>query len=269
MQIGRQCIRDFIGYDVTTITESAKWLSGLEPSESDGEEGYGGFSGKTRDIQLATYLAHVHACIRKCGFVSSKDSEIRGTQRTSSMAIQNMFPLPRARHLSIPLIAQDHEIAEQAVAWVRGINRPRDDYEYKLTVVAAENFITHRELGLAASMVPGLFRHQEQAIKRADRVVSFSNSQHIGVVGERLFGVEATMCGYNSFESKYGATHLYRLRTPNGNVLTWFASSAQALAIGDQVQLDGTVKKHDEHQEIRQTVLTRCKISVLSKKEAG
>ena len=181
-QIGRQCCRDFIGFDVTVFTETAKWLSGMEPSDSDGEGGYGGHGGTSRDIMLTKYLAHVHACIRKWGWVSAKEADIRQTERTSSAAIANMFPLPKYRHLALPLTDRDYQIAEQAVEWVRAL-QPRGDYEYNLTVVAAGDFITFRDIGLAASMISGLYRHQEQTIKRAERLVSLKNSQHIGASG--------------------------------------------------------------------------------------
>lgn len=261
MQIGRQCIRDFIGYDVPAITETAKWLSDMEPSDSDGEGGYGG-GGASRDIKLDTYLAHVHACVRKYGWVSAKEADLRDTQRTASAAIDNMFPLPKYRHLAIPLIDKDREVAAQAIDWVRGIATPRGDYEYNLTVIGAAEFITYRDLGLAASMIAGLFRHQEQAIRRAARLGSLTNSQHIGAVGERLRNVEALVYGYRSFESRFGATHMFRLRTADNNVLVWFASSAKEVSIGDHVVLDGTVKKHDVYENINQTVLSRCKLTV-------
>ena len=55
---------------------------------------------------------------------------------------------------------------------------------------------------------------------------------------------------------------MYRLRTPKNDVLVWFASSAQeGLVIGNHVVLDGTVKKHDAYEGIKQTVLTRCTVT--------
>jgi hypothetical protein len=266
-QIGKQCLRDFIGYDVAAFAESAKWLSSLEPSDSDGEGGYGGYGGQSRDIMLTKYLAHAHACIRKFGWVSAKDAEIRDTRRTSSAAMENMFPLPKYRHLALPLTDRDYQIAEQAVAWVRGIIAPRGDYEYNLTVVAAGEFITYRDIGLAASMIQGLYRHQEQTIKRAERLVSLKNSQHLGAIKERLRDLPALVYGYRAFESAHGSSHLFRLRTPEGNVILWWASKAQDLSIGDNVLLTGTVVKHTEYENVKQTTLSRCKITMLPKPE--
>lgn len=260
-QIGRQCIRDFIGYDVDAFVESAKWLSGLEPSDSDGEGGYGG---KSRDISLLGYLAHVHAIIRTVGWMSKKDAEIRGERPTAGRATENMFPLPRYRHLAIPLTDKDHAVAAAARDWAQALTG-KSDYEYNLSVVAASDYIEWNEIGLAASMISGLFRHQEAELKRVERVKSLKGSQHLGTVGERLKAVPALVYGYRSFEGRYGATHMFRLRTVDNSVLVWFASSAQDCSIGDNVVLDGTVKKHDEYEGIAQTVLTRCNVTVQAK----
>jgi hypothetical protein len=260
MQIGRQCIRDFIGYDVAAFTESAKWLSGMEPSPTDGEGGYEGFAGKTRDISLHAYLAQTHAVIRKNGWVSAKEAELRNTTRTSYAAMNNMFPLPSQRHLAIPLIDKDELVATQTLEWVRSITNPKGDYEYNLTVVGTAEFITFRDTGLAASMVSGLFRHQERTIQRAVRQESLKGSQHVGTVGERLRSVAALVYGYYPITNSYGSTHIFRLRTPDNNVLVWYASSEKELSVGDHVVLDGTVKSHTSYQDVAQTVITRCKV---------
>jgi hypothetical protein len=261
-QIGRQCLRDFIGYDVSAFTESAKWLSGLEPSDSDGEEGYGGFGGTSRDLKLTTYLAHVHAVIRKLGWVSKKDSDIKQIRSTAGQAMENMFPLPKYRHLAIPLTDRDHAVAEQAQAYAAALSG-KTDYEYNLSIVARDEFITYNSTGLAASMVPALFRHQEAALKRPDRPASTVGSRHLGKVGERMHGVTAVVSSYRALPpDRYGSMHIYHLLTPQNDVLVWFASNAQEFKIGDHVVLDGFVKKHDVYKGTNQTVVNRCNVTV-------
>lgn len=265
-QIGRQCVRDFIGYDVTAFTESAKWLVGLEPSGDDGEGGYGGFGGKSRDINLLTFLAHVHAVIRKIGWVSKKNAEASFDQRrsTASAAIENMFPLPKYRHLAIPLTERDRAVAIEAQAYGAGLTG-KTDYEYNLSIIARDEYLTHNSVGIAASMVPALFRFQEAELKRAERLNSLKGSQHLGKVGERLRDVALLLYGVYSFESAYGATTVYRFRDAQDNVVLWYASSNQELIIGDRVVLDGTIKKHDVYKGINQTVLSRCKVTANQK----
>jgi hypothetical protein len=264
-QIGRQCLRDFIGYDVSAFTESAKWLSGMEPSESDGEGGYGG--GTSHDLKLTIYLAHVHAVIRKLGWVSKKEADLKQTRSTAGQAMENMFPLPKYRHLAIPLTDRDHAVATDAQAYAAALTG-RTDYEYNLSIVARDEFITHNSTGLAASMVPALFRHQETALKRTERLGSTAGSRHLGTVGERLKGVAALVSSYRALPpERFGSVHVYHLRTPQNDVLVWFASSVQEFKIGDRVMLDGYVKKHDNYQGVNQTVVNRCAVTVQTKGE--
>jgi hypothetical protein len=97
--------------------------------------------------------------------------------------------------------------------------------------------------------------------------VSLKNSVHLGNIKDRLRDIPALVYGYRAFNNDFGSSHLFRLRTPEGNVILWWASKAQELAIGDHVVLTGTVKKHDEYEGVKQTTLSRCKITVLPKKE--
>jgi len=45
----------------------------------------------------------------------------------------------------------------------------------------------------------------------------------------------------------------------SGNHLTWFASGSD-MEVGNTYKLLGTIKKHDEYNGVKQTILTRCKV---------
>jgi hypothetical protein len=47
-----------------------------------------------------------------------------------------------------------------------------------------------------------------------------------------------------------------------GNVLTWFASNDQDYVPGARVTIDGTVKKHSDYQGVRETALSRVKVTM-------
>lgn len=99
------------------------------------------------------------------------------------------------------------------------------------------------------------------------------DSKHVGVVKQRLREVPATVFGYRVFPGNgWGASHLYSFLTAEGDVLKWFASDAlaQTLDIGmieatnrAPVIITGTVKKHDEYQGVKQTMLTRCAVTLV------
>jgi hypothetical protein len=257
-QIGRQCIRDFIGYDVEAIAQSAVWLSECLPSESDGDEGYGG-GGRSRDIQLHTFMAHVNAMIRNWGWISGKDAEIQQRTATRSMALSNMFPTKRDRQEGLvkPLTDADFRIATAALEWAKQLPA-KDEYQYNIRLIAEQSAIEFRSCGFAASIIPAYARAQDQEIKRAERRKSMKGSEHLGVAKQRLRDIPATVYGHSVLEGDFGTTHVYRFRDTSGNVIIWYASRTQKIDLNDQVLLTGTVKKLETWEGINQTVLSRC-----------
>jgi hypothetical protein len=46
----------------------------------------------------------------------------------------------------------------------------------------------------------------------------------------------------------------------DGRTLTWFANTNPEMNVGEKYRIKGTVKKHDEYNEWKQTILTRVKV---------
>jgi hypothetical protein len=290
-QIGRQCIRDFIGYDVTRAVALAEISYSSSPSDSD-RDYEGGIVLDRRYIFVRTYLAHVSACIRKLGWVSRKDAEMRDytVQPTSSNAHHNMFPPPNSRDDRIALIDKDFETADAALEYGLSLaSNPRGEYEYNLSIVCQETMIEGRSIGLLASLIPAFFRYTEREFQRTERraALKLGESQHVGKEGDKIgtgkqhviAPFEAVLYGYNAFDGRFGPTYLYRFRGDDGNVFVWFASEgpAETLGLGGldasrrvRVRIvGGTVKKHSEREGVKQTQLTRTKVVVLGELPEG
>ena len=94
-----------------------------------------------------------------------------------------------------------------------------------------------------------------------------STSQHVGKVGDKI-EVEVTYIHTASWENAYGGwlnhasvTNLHTFKDSQGNVFTWKTSNFIEADYGQKMTIKGTVKEHSEYKGIKQTVLTRCKIS--------
>lgn len=283
-QIGRQCIRDFIGYDVTQAVALAELSGSSLPSSSDRDYD-GGMMMDRRYIFVRTYLAHVAAMIRKIGWISRKDAQIREIAPTSSDAHYNMFPPPQGRKdILIPLIDKDFETADAALEYGLTLaSNPRGEYEYNLSVICQESMIEGRSMGLLASLIPAFFRHSEREFAKLQKraALKLGESGFVGTVGDKIgtgkahtiAPFEAVLYGFNSFDGRFGPTYLYRFRGDDGNVFVWYASEgpAETLGLGGldasrrvRVQIaGGTIKKHTEYQDVKQTVLTRAKVVVI------
>lgn len=82
-------------------------------------------------------------------------------------------------------------------------------------------------------------------------------SEHVGEVGDRLeFEVEIE--GTRQLEGQFGVTTLVRMRDSEGNALVWFASGWKDYEKGARYHVKATVKKHDEFNSQKQTVVSRA-----------
>lgn len=109
-----------------------------------------------------------------------------------------------------------------------------------------------------------------ERIKEANKQVKAkrSTSEHVGKIGDKI-RITATLTGFHWYESKFGNVNIYTFTDIFKNVFVWKTSSnldrivgniCKPVQKGEQVELIGTVKDHDEYQGIKQTVLTRCKL---------
>lgn len=116
----------------------------------------------------------------------------------------------------------------------------------------------------AAEEAERLAKEAEEARIKAQKAIS----QHVGQIGDKL-NLTATFDHTAWFECKsfsgYGTETMYihTFKDSDGNVLIWKTSNGLGeigLQKGDQVQITGKVKEHNEYKDEKQTVLTRCKV---------
>ena len=88
-------------------------------------------------------------------------------------------------------------------------------------------------------------------------------SEYIGTVGDKI-SVKVTYDHAAYWESNFRpwehrTTYLHSFIDEHGNVLVWQTSNGLAFEKGDALMVTGTIKEHKEYNEVKQTVLTRCK----------
>ena len=89
-----------------------------------------------------------------------------------------------------------------------------------------------------------------------------STSVWIGEVGEKIKDIKVQLVRKYSFDSKFGLTTVYTFQTEDGDVLTWFSSTFQQVEPGDWTTIKfATIKQLNEYKGVKQTVITRAKLS--------
>ena len=86
-----------------------------------------------------------------------------------------------------------------------------------------------------------------------------------GVEKERIRNITAKVKSIRGFEGYYGYTSVCTFTSEN-YVFVWMTSKCElGFAVGDTVDLTGTIKKFDEYMGINQTHLTRCIVKPIEK----
>ena len=160
---------------------------------------------------------------------------------------------------------------DESLEW---IHNAKDDYGYisNLTAACLDDYTEARNSGLVISLSQAYLRHindlaeQKKAEeKKRTQAELDALSEYVGEVGQRITFVPADAVHVSTFENLYGLVWLYKFTDDNNNVYIWYSSNPLE-EDKDIVSVTGTVKSHSEYRDVKQTVLTRCKI-VYSEKE--
>lgn len=256
VQVGSTCIKDFLGW-----SGSLAFISSDEVSE-DIEGGWGMGLGEP-DYGVLTVLAVAWAAIKAYGFVPA--SGIGGMPTKEVVATY----LSNARDKGAQAIREEIggyvEGSMAAAEKVRAFVLSEDfsgssEYVINLKAVMGPQFVTRRNIGLVASAPQALARFEEKTLVREKEALK--PSSHFGAEGDKV-EFEGVISGVRYIESMYGTSVLYTIRNEEtGNVVKWFASR-EALGgpevTGNVVKIKGTIKKHEDFNGLKSTVLTRCK----------
>jgi hypothetical protein len=254
VQVGRSCVRDFLGHDSPAqLCAMAEMLADLTAACGDGEGEGGGGQWRATKWDLLAYLASVVADVKELGWTSSATAKLSMKQPTSSSALHRLDPHPKTKPEDIltPATPADAETAKLVLAHWLAVS-PSGDYEHNVCAIARAGIVDGRTVGIAASMVTGYDRAIAKARERDDD----RQSRHFGTVGKREVFVLTVIRVFHT-EGLYGTTHIHMMKDAEGNVAKWFSSS-ESLDAGKTYSVKGTVKKHDEYQGAKQTILTRC-----------
>jgi hypothetical protein len=97
-------------------------------------------------------------------------------------------------------------------------------------------------------------------------------NEWLGKEGDKLTDVKAKIERLRFTDNPYngGRTAILTMRLESGHEITWFASTPPDVSEGDKVDIKmTTIKKHDEWQGKKNTVVTRTKLSVIEPDEAA
>jgi hypothetical protein len=154
----------------------------------------------------------------------------------------------------------DKARAALIVEWIAASTEP-SDYMHNLRVAVGLKNATGRTEGVLASSVIAYERHVEGVERKRREAAGKLESAYFGEVGKR-YDISATVTRVHYTEGGYGVITLLVVTDAEGHCFKWFASGSKEVNVGDAVEIRGTVKKHEEYKGAKETVLTRCALTV-------
>lgn len=254
-QVGRKCLRDFLGMDPRKFANLASFILSLSEAINEaGDEG----SGSGNFLSMVSYVGYAACAIRSYGWTSRAKARDTFPERATADDALNLMLSKRNFKGSKDLpdvTPEDVATAEAAIKWAVELseNESLSDYEYNVNVVARSEALNFKNIGLAASIV---FVYSRTIERENLRKNAAETSEHFGDIKVRAL-YTLTLNGVMAFDGNYGPTFLHTFTDADGNVAKWFGSRELDAEIGDTIIVKATVKAHDEYKGVKQTMLTR------------
>jgi len=251
MQVGSTCLKDFLGWDTKPV-----WIS-TDVSDYAPD---GGFGHTEPTYSVETVLAMAWAVIQEYGYVRTNDYQGEPTKYSVLSALA-----PRNAHDRIisaavePHIPGALKMAAEIREWVLGTTG-QNEYLRNLRSICSADFVAFRTFGILVSAPQAWAKDRERTLIR-ERENAGKLNEWNGAEGDKL-DLTVTVIAVRFFSGDYGTTTLYTMLGTDGRTYKWWASRQP---FGDtvtdkQFTIRGTVKKLDEYQGHKATVLTRVKV---------
>lgn len=268
-RIGRNCLADYLRCgDAATLTEWAACMETILTDDSDDCERDREFFGRTGYPvpALRHYLAVVHCCMRRMGWMSRTAARDCGGNSTADQALFVIFGRGAAHtkfinHNDITLCDKDFEIADCAMEWAKNVET-KSEYLYTISRIATTGHFDCKLAGYAASIISAYQRECDRITEREDKAKNAPCKVWIGDKGKRFRDQPVTIKRVRYIDGDYGVRTILAMEAamPNGEVapITWFASGEHNYEEGSEWLLTATVKDHDENEKWgKQTIVSR------------
>jgi hypothetical protein len=255
-QLGKSCLKDYTGHiSPAHLAMLAEFIDQLNRA---GDSDYEPSKRFPMEVPAMTYLRMACEAVAQDGaYITRKQSELANALATSDHAWMSLFP-PRGKTSFVPLT---HTVAGETLfnKVVESLNEldaqaTKTDFEHNVLMASKKEMVQRRDAGLLAAAI---MIHEKALLKKID-IQKNSDSKHVGTVKERS-EFEVTITKKFGFETAFGFMTMILMKDAAGNIFVWKTGTGfDNVSVGDKLKIKATVKKHDEYQGIKQTILTRC-----------
>lgn len=265
-QVGSSCLKDFTGY---VSAEMAAAITSVYTLLERVAEDRIHIERSPKYFEIESVMCYAIECVKHWGYHKAEEGHAATRNQVIDLMHKHMkLPASIGSVTFDPMSTTNLQTFKDMRSRLLALNA-NDDYTNNLQVFLKAENVPENGLGIVVSAVP----YYNNLIARDVEQRKTSNSEFVGNVGDKLTIDIATVKLVNIYDGYYGSTWRYQIVDAHGNVFMWDASSPMWDTVcvedspkGDVIeglplQIKGTIKKHDEFRNIKQTWLTRCRVT--------
>ena len=281
--LGTTCSKEYFPFDVESYFYGLELAFDELASLYDEERGSCSFRATTTDFDDLFYATI--ACTNNLLVYEKEDRRTRSlvdrwianekVSRYSSATYRDEYPIPSNAYTLA-------EIKE----WIsESFNKDNDEIRNDFEMNARTTFyktlddgtrelrdrIPNKFLGIAIYGFISAKKNHDRLVEKkiAEEECAKANAEveYYGAVGDK-FELTLTFDKSFGFEGAYGFTYIHLFHDDENHVFAWKTANGNLgknfnwaeYEVGQKYLIKGTVKSHDEYKNVKQTVITRCKV---------
>jgi hypothetical protein len=275
-EVGTSCLHDFVGY------KPEAWIHYANTSMDE-------IFAIANDVDrlpkqeimhdLVEFLAITSAVIHIYGWTSAGAAYQNEALTSTVHRVSQQFDKRENPkwHQDVPLVEYeetDKEFAKKAIAWMNEQDN-RKEYIFNCQNIIEMDAVPMRYQGIAASIVGSYKRHLDREAKIQHENEGKTN-EWVGEIKERLRLKNIKVVSAKEIENDWGGCTLWGFEDEEGRKFKWFATGSLCITyrdrqaeyanVGDIIDMDATVKRHDTYRGSKQTLINRCKVKKFVKR---
>lgn len=268
LTIGKSCVCDYLhSLDILYRVAIYDTIEKLDFSDCGGA-----YSVEKSWFTIEEVAEIVIACVNKNDFIKASDSsnntakqvaDVLDARTSTDEVYRSMFFSTHKYEYN----AETHQKAKDVCQLVKECDILfilNNDFNLRIIRMCENGFVSYRELNVFVYILSLYDRIKEHKVK--ETLKQQDNDNFFGIIGDKV-DLTLTLLNQYHYEACYNGRgvnqYIYKMADETNRLFVWKTSKHfKELEVGKQFSIKGSIKDHSEYRGEKQTVLTRCKISI-------